>query len=129
MEIKNIKDTYTFYLDLSEINYIDKSKAYLPQTLRISLSEPFLGKSSDVEIEAIGQCIVQKTRPRILNAPLQFGLGVQMHHHFGSRFLIENLYSHGFCLSYQEVLIFSKASGNFQTDTNILTPGHFSHFS
>ena len=54
MEIKNIKDRYKFYPDLSEINYIDKNKAYLPQTPRISLSEPFLGKSNDLEIEAIG---------------------------------------------------------------------------
>ena len=54
--------------------------AYLPQTLRIWLSELFTWKSNDLEIASIGQCIVQKTRPRTLNAPLQFGLGNQMHH-------------------------------------------------
>lgn len=30
-------------------------------------------------------------------APLQIGLGIQMHHHFGSRFLIDRLYNLGFC--------------------------------
>lgn len=43
------------------------------------------------------------SRPRVLLAPLQFGLGVQLYHHFSSRFLINSLHHHGFCCSYQEV--------------------------
>ena len=41
-----------------------------------------------MKIAAIGQAIMQAARPRVLLAPLQFGLGVQMHHHFASRFLM-----------------------------------------
>lgn len=55
------------------------------------------------KISAIGQAIIQATRPRIVMAPLQIGLGIQMHHHFGSQFLIDTLYNLGFCLSYSEV--------------------------
>jgi len=36
---------------------------------------------------------------------LQIGLGVQMHHHFQSKFLIESLNSHGFCCSCDEVKV------------------------
>ena len=46
---------------------------------------------------------MQAARPRVLLAPLQFGLGVQMHHHFGSRFLIDALHCHGFCSAYNEM--------------------------
>ena len=46
---------------------------------------------------------MQATRPRVLLAPLQLGLSVQLHHHFASRFLIDTLYQHGFCCSYNEV--------------------------
>ena len=53
-----------------------------------------------MKIAAIGQAIMQAARPRVLLAPLQFGLGVQMHHHFASRFLIDSLHKHGFCCSY-----------------------------
>ena len=41
-----------------------------------------------MKIASIGQAIMQAARPQVLLAPLQFGLGVQMHHHFGSCFLI-----------------------------------------
>ena len=35
--------------------------------------------------------------------PLYLGLAVQLYHNFGSKQLIETLYSHGFCASYGEV--------------------------
>ena len=35
-----------------------------------------------MKIVSIGQVIMQAARPWILLAPLQFGLGVQMYHHF-----------------------------------------------
>ena len=36
-------------------------------------------------------------------APLQLGLGVQMHYHFASRFLIDSLHHHNVCCPYEEV--------------------------
>ncbi|CAG2210631.1 unnamed protein product [Mytilus edulis] len=55
------------------------------------------------KISAIGHAIIQATRPRSVIAPLQIGLGIQMHHHFSSRFLIDTLFNLGFCSSYSEV--------------------------
>lgn len=46
---------------------------------------------------------MQATRLRLLLPPLQIGLGVQLHHHFGSKFLIDTCHSLGFCASYTEV--------------------------
>ena len=44
---------------------------------------------------------MQAVRPKAIVAPLQIGLGVQMHRQFGSRFLIDSLHSHGFALHIQ----------------------------
>ena len=63
----------------------------------------FAGKDVDVKLAPIGQAIMQAARPKVLMEPLEIGLGVQMHHHFQSKFLIESLNSHGFCCSYDEV--------------------------
>ena len=56
---------------------------------------------------------MQAARPRVYGAthsglyefrvPLQIGLGVQLHHHYASRILIDTLHKHGFCCSYNEV--------------------------
>ena len=37
-----------------------------------------------VKVASIGQAIVQTPRPRVIPAPLQVGLAVQLHHHFAS---------------------------------------------
>jgi hypothetical protein len=37
------------------------------------------------------------------NTPFHLGLAVQLYHEFGSRGLVDNLNSHGFCASYSEV--------------------------
>ena len=50
-----------------------------------------------------------------------------MHQHFGSRFLLDSLHSHGFCVPYAEVVRFSKCAANFR-DTNISVAGRFGQF-
>ena len=70
-----------------------------------------------MKIASIGQAIMQAARPQILLAPLQFGLGVQIHHHFGLRFLIDALHCHGFCCAYNEVQQFERnAALSYNTD-------------
>ena len=81
---------------------------FLPDTLRVLLEGLFVGKDVHMKIASIGQAIMQAVRPRVLRAPLQIGLGVQLHHHYASRFLIDSLHSHGFCCSYQEVRQFER---------------------
>ena len=52
----------------------------------------------------------------ILMAPLQIGLGVQMHHHFQFKFLIESLNSHGLCCSYGEVKRYERCTSKTEHD-------------
>ena len=70
----------------------------------------FVAKESDMCITSIGQAIMQAVRPKAIIAPLQIGLGVQMHRQFGSLFLIDSLHSHGFCSSYSEVQKFERSA-------------------
>lgn len=50
--------------------------------------------------------IGQTTRPKVLLTPLQFGLGVQLYHHYASRFLIDSLHHDRFCCSYKQATNF-----------------------
>ncbi|WAR20764.1 hypothetical protein MAR_014738 [Mya arenaria] len=75
---------------------------------------------------SIGQAIIQATRPRVIIPPLQLGLGIQLHHQFGSKFLIDILNSLGFCVSYTEVQKFeSSAAVSKGTDIPAFVPGSF----
>ena len=59
-------------------------------------------------------------------APLPLGLGVQLHHHFSSKFLVDTLYSHGFCSSYSTVQNFEGSAAVTQgTDIPGYTPDSF----
>lgn len=78
---------------------------YIPESLRHFL-KPLI--TNNIKLASIGQEVVQACRTRDLIVPLQLGLGVQMYHHFGSRFLIDSLYRHGFCSSYSEVQLFER---------------------
>ena len=66
------------------------------------------GEKVGVKVASIGQAMMRATRPGVLLAPLQFGLGIQLYHHFASQFLVDTLHQHGFCCSYQEVQQFER---------------------
>ena len=52
--------------------------------------------------------LMAAARPRNIIAPLQLGLGIEIHHKYKSRFAIDMLNSFGFSSSYSEVLKFNK---------------------
>ena len=81
---------------------------YLPASLSTFLSLLTSEKNNALKVASIGQAIVQAARPRVVIAPLQIGLAVQLHHNFASRFLIDTLHHHGFCSSYQDVQMFNQ---------------------
>ena len=58
---------------------------------------------------AIGQAIMQNTQPRAILAPLQVGLGVQVHHLTGSKILADQLHSFGFHSSYYKIQTYLKS--------------------
>ena len=100
--IKTSNDIYPLTETEAETN-----ANFLPQTLKLLL-EGLLASKDNVKVASIGQAIIQAARPRVILAPLQVGLAVQLHHHFASRFLIDTLHRLGFCSSYQEAQLFNQ---------------------
>jgi hypothetical protein len=125
-EMSQTRDTYPSTEDLST----ETAKQFLPPSLLLLLMTLFCGKDSRSKIPSIGQAIMQATRPRILLAPLLIGLGVQMHHHFQSKFLVDSLHQHGFSCSYSEVKMFERSASVAQgTQIPNLTPNTFVQYS
>ncbi|KXJ06661.1 hypothetical protein AC249_AIPGENE6377 [Exaiptasia diaphana] len=125
-EIKDLQVAQGTYPSPEDMKSIDKAFEFIPNLLSSFLRSLFAGKAADLKIAALSQAIMQATRPRVIIAPLQLGLGVQMHHHFASRFLIDTLYSMGFCSSYSTIQKFERSAAVAQgTDIPGYTPGSF----
>ena len=125
-DVKSVEETKEVYPDSSTMTSTDEAMSFLPESLKLLLQKLAVGKDADKKIASLGQAIMQCIRPRVLIAPLQIGLGVQMHHHFGSKFLINSLYAHGFCSSYKEVQKFERSAAVTQgTDIPNYTEGQF----
>ena len=119
-------DVYPTPEDISDMKH---NLGFVPMSLRVLLRNIFTERNADLKIASVGQAIVQAAMPRLVLAPLQIGLAVQMHHHFGSRFLVDSLNSHGFCTSYTEVKKFEMSAASSQaTDLPGINPGHFVQF-
>lgn len=102
-DIKSITTNSDFYPPYGSFESEDQCISFLPESLKILLEDIIIGNGAKMKIASIGQAIMQSARPRGLLAPLQFGLGVQLHHHYASRFFIDALHHHGFCCSYSGV--------------------------
>lgn len=89
---------------------IDAALKYVPDSLLLFLRHLFAGKDNELKLASIAQAIMQATMPRVILAPLQLGLAVQVHDHFASRFIVDSLHQHGFACSYSEVLKFERSS-------------------
>ncbi|WAR07353.1 LOW QUALITY PROTEIN: hypothetical protein MAR_017311, partial [Mya arenaria] len=98
-EIDASKTNKLFSPNASSISSTEENKTYIPDSLILLLSSMFF-TSDDVELASIGQAIIQACRPKSILAPLQLGLGVQLHHQFGSRYLVDLLNKMGFSASY-----------------------------
>ena len=71
-------------------------------------------------------------RSKALTVTLQLGLGIQIHPHFASRFLIDWLNKRGFCVSYNEVLKYGQCAAVHQgtkipgvSESSSAEPTHF----
>ena len=58
---------------------------FLPQTIQLLLRIMFTGKKTNMKLASIGQVLMQATRLRVLLAPRELGLGLQMQHHYSSQ--------------------------------------------
>ena len=86
-------NSFTEYPGVRDLT-TENAIAFLSGSLKLLLQALFAGQNTD---------IIQATRPRGIIFPLQLGLAIQMHHHFGSNFLMDSLHQHGFCCTYGEV--------------------------
>ncbi len=109
-DIKAVEVCNEFYPSQNEMEDTEDALKFLPSLLLAFLKVLMTGSDTDHKLASIGQAVMQATRPRVMLAPLQFGLSTQMHHVFASRFLVDTLHRHGFGCSYSEVQNFERCS-------------------
>lgn len=125
-EVKSVVQLNKGYPTSAEMSSTNSALSFVPESLKQLLTKHAVGKNVDTKIASLGKAIMQCTRPRALIAPLQIGLGVQMHRHFGSKFLIDSLHQNGFCSSYQEVQRFERcAAVSHGTELPNINSGQF----
>ncbi|XP_053373150.1 uncharacterized protein LOC123533634 [Mercenaria mercenaria] len=128
-DISMMESSKTFYPSFSAVSSVEENTNFLPVSLQYFMEKIVGGKDNSIKTAAIGQAIVQACRPKGIIAPLQVGLGIQLHHHFGSKFLIDTLSSLGFSSSYWEVQKFeSNAAAALNTSLPSFFPGCFLQF-
>ena len=84
-DIKSVGTSKEHYPPSCEIESQEKSYNFLPIYVNVFLEGIIMGKDVNLKRASIGQVIWQAARPRVLLAPLQIGLDVQLHHHFASQ--------------------------------------------
>lgn len=109
-DIKDLTANKIKYPSPAMLESTESNVEFLPETLKVFLETLFQAKKSEIKIASIGQAMTQAVRPRVLLAPLQIELGVQLHHHFASKFLMHLLFNLGFCSSYSEVSRFESSA-------------------
>ncbi|CAC5403501.1 unnamed protein product [Mytilus coruscus] len=109
-DIQSLKGDKENYPLASDVSSLKSNLEYVPEILSYLLETMFAEKDSKMKIASIGQAIIQASRPCVLIAPLQIGLGIQLHHNFASCFLVSTLNSLGYCSSYQEIQKFESSA-------------------
>jgi len=102
---------------------------FVPTSLQCLFGQLINSKDFKITIASLGQAVIQAALPRGIISPLQIGLDVQLHHHFGSKFLIDTLNSLGFCFSYAEVQRYEKSAAASETPLLITEKDQFVQFA
>ena len=98
-EIRERKYDSNSYPANEDISSVDKGREWIPHHLQTFLK---ITVRSELK-ENSGHSIIQSARPRSVITPTLFGIGVEMDHVFGSRWLVNELSRLGFSISYDEV--------------------------
>ena len=106
-DIKLVKTDHSIYPNLESLDVLECLE-FLPMSLRTFLKTLIDRDNTSLQQAALGQALMQLTRPRVIQAPLQIGLGAEFHHVFRARFPIDQLHKFGFSCSYEEVRKFEK---------------------
>ena len=80
-----------------DIANVNKGKELIPHYLQTFLK---IIIQSELKQNSIGHSIAQSARPRSVITSTLFGVGVEMDHVFGSRWLVDELSRLGFSISY-----------------------------
>jgi len=125
-DIKQMNSNLTFYPTVEDI---ENSNNFSPQTLLYFLQNLISCKNSSLITSSISQAIIQNVRPQTIITPIQLSIGVILHRHFESKYLIDLLNKFGLCASYSEVLKFESCAAN-QSSTEIhnVNETSFLHF-
>ena len=102
-EMQYTRETYPTETDISDL---EGSHHFIPNLLHTFLQ---VLVSNQVKEVAIGNAIVQAARPRSVVTPILFGVGVQMDHMYGSKWLVDQLARLGFSVSSAEVYRFKSS--------------------
>ena len=86
-----------FYPSTEEISDL---KGPMPSYLNLFMEKLF---PCELKQSSISQYILKAVKPRSVIPPILFGLGVELDHVLGSRWLIDELHKLGFCVSYREI--------------------------
>ena len=117
-EIREKEYNSDSYPTNDNISNIEKSREWIPRHLQ-TLMKTIV--SSELKQNSIGQCIVQAARPRSVITPTLFGIGVELDHVFGSKWLINELSRLGFSIAYDEVNRYKQSVIQSESLENLLT--------
>ena len=124
-EIREIEFDLKSYPTNEDIADVNKGKEWIPHHLQTFLATIM---HSEIKKNSIGHAIIQAARPRSVITPTLFGIGVEMDHVFGSRWLVDQLARFGFSISYDEVNRYKQSVIESENLSNLLTeyiPGTF----
>ena len=108
---------YSNYLTNDVIGNSDAGKEWLPPYLRLFLEKVI---KNPLHQATVGQCIVNVTSLCSALDPIPFGLGVEMDHSFGSKWLINKLNALGFSVSYDNVVRYKQSVTENEDIKNML---------
>ena len=76
-------------------------KKWIPSLLLLLMTKLI---PDEVKQLVVSNAVVQAARPRSVLSPVLFGVGVEMDHTFGSKWLVTELLRLGFSVTYDEVV-------------------------
>ena len=127
-EIRESEFDLKSYPTNEDIADVSKGKEWIPRHLQTFLKTIV---QTEIKQNSIGHAILQAARPRSVITPTLFGIGVEMDHVFGSRWLVDQLSRFGFSISYDEVNRYKQSVIESENLSNLLTeylPGTFTQW-
>ena len=113
------------YPSPQDLNNVDNLHSWLPESLERLLK---ILIPDDLKRTAIGHTILSASR-RNFHSPLLFGVGVQLNHSSGPKWLNTHLSCLGFSVTYSQVRQYKKAVMESESLTPVIPPGSFVQWS